>query len=156
MDSADHHKQAKLAAAGSPALEDQLRETRPWMAPGVGFTENVLNALPTRQTAPASAAAPSIAGFPRIALAVLAVCAMAVVLRESNSPRIPIEAKSASVPNESSNLFPPEMPFPEITSASIESITATIDQPLDREMKNVVSDTRQAIRFVAANFLPEN
>jgi hypothetical protein len=81
---------------------------------------------------------------------------MAVVLWKSNTPKSPVEVKSVSVPAASVDLAPAELRFPELNMASIESLSARIDQPLDREMKNVVSDTRQAIQFVAANFLPEN
>ena len=32
---------------------------------------------------------------------------------------------------------------------------ARLDRPLEKELENVISDTRQAIQFVASNFLPE-
>jgi len=46
--------------------------------------------------------------------------------------------------------------IPEISMAKVDALTAKLDEPLQQELKNVISDTRQAIQFVASNFLPEN
>lgn len=46
-------------------------------------------------------------------------------------------------------------PMPRITSEQLHALTTRLDQPLEKELENVISDTRLAIQFVASNFLPE-
>jgi hypothetical protein len=48
-----------------------------------------------------------------------------------------------------------EIPISQITAEQLQALTEKIDQPLEKELKNVISDTRLAIQFVASNFLPE-
>jgi len=44
--------------------------------------------------------------------------------------------------------------MPKVTSEQLDTLAVKLDQPLEKELHNMVSDTRQAIQFVAANFLP--
>ena len=44
---------------------------------------------------------------------------------------------------------------PNITREQFQALTTRLDRPLEKELENVISDTRQAIQFVASNFLPE-
>ena len=49
---------------------------------------------------------------------------------------------------------PEPVRIPSVSAEQVEALTAKIDEPLEKEMKSMISDTRQAIQFVAANFLP--
>jgi hypothetical protein len=45
--------------------------------------------------------------------------------------------------------------LPTITAIQLQALTTKLDDPLEKELNNVISDTRVAIQFVASNFLPE-
>jgi len=51
---------------------------------------------------------------------------------------------------------PPALNLPNVSITQVPDLVAKLDEPLEKELKNVISDTRQAIQFVASNFLPEN
>ena len=48
------------------------------------------------------------------------------------------------------------LPLPKLSAEQIQALSLRLDEPLEKELKNVISDTRQAIQFIASNFLPEN
>ncbi len=84
----------------------------------------------------------------RFLVAVAAVCAAVVASRvywqRPSRPAAEIAFQSTTVK------------LPELSVAQVESWTTKLDEPLQKELQNVISDTRQAIHFVASNFLPEN
>ncbi len=43
-----------------------------------------------------------------------------------------------------------------VTVEQVQALTAKIEDPLEKELRLVLSDTKNAIRFVASNFMPEN
>lgn len=47
-------------------------------------------------------------------------------------------------------------PLPQLSSEQLAQISVKLDQPLQKELQSVISDTRQAIQFVAANFMPDD
>jgi hypothetical protein len=45
--------------------------------------------------------------------------------------------------------------IPDVNSAKIGELGSKLDQPLEKELNSMIRDTRGAIQFVAANFMPE-
>ena len=146
------------------SLEDRLRSEKPLRNAPAGLTERVMSRLPERQTKTERVHA-RLVFWPRFALG-FATVAIALVIagefwKRSGSPGttsavsvVPsIQAENAV---EAASAGPPiEIPIPAITSEQLQALTEKIDQPLEKELKNVISDTRLAIQFVASNFLPE-
>lgn len=139
-------------------IEEALRAGRPPLRKvSHGFCERVLDALPDR--IPAQSAA--LAGrkqrlWPRLVFA--AACCLAVVLGwkqfefaatpSSTTPHVIIASHSDDIPKEKL--------FANVTLRQVQELTAKIDQPLEKEFQRVLADTRNAIQFVASNFMPEN
>jgi hypothetical protein len=158
MKPTEHHKQA--ISTSPAALEEQLRADRPRLAPSADFTARVLNNLPTRPDPLRDERTPGLGALlPRIAFALAAAGICAALFLSFNARKSAPQnliAKTALPADAAIQDKNTALSFPTITTAEIEALSAKLNQPLDREMKNVVSDTRQAIQFVAANFLPEN
>jgi hypothetical protein len=138
------------------SLEARLRAERPLHATGPEFTSDLLRAVPSRRSAH-QAYPRQRSWIPRVAFGAAAF-AFAALLVSNISNRTPAPDQRIS----EQNVQPTQEPegnglaFPKLSATEIENLTMKIDEPLDREMKNVVTDTRHAIQFVAANFLPEN
>ena len=129
------------------ALEQRMRAEPPLFCAPDGFTERVMENLGRREPQPAPHHAwPGLRlwiGFATVA------CALLLVLKLL--PGRPVPPEPQQLAEVISRLH-----FPEISLAKVEALTAKLDEPLEAELKNVISDTRQAIHFVASNFLPEN
>jgi hypothetical protein len=98
----------------------------------------------------ASTANPSALRF-LIGLAIATCMAFVLLQLLPRDARLPIApAISKSEPD------PKQIELPKISMAQVQELTAKLDEPLQNELKNVISDTRQAIQFIASNFLPEN
>jgi hypothetical protein len=101
--------------------------------------------------------------WPRFALGIATVAIALVIAgefwRRSEPGTANVAANNHSIQAEHAvevaSLQPVEIRIPSITSAQLQSLTERIDQPLEKELKNVISDTRLAIQFVASNFIPE-
>ena len=132
------------------ALEERLRSAPPMREAPLGFTERVMSHLPAREE---SEPERRFALFPRfaVAFAVVTVAAVSVFqFLRNNAPSTPVAS------NETPEMAPElEIKIPEITSEQVQALTLKLDQPLEKELQYVISDTRQAIQFVASNFLPE-
>jgi hypothetical protein len=129
-------------------MEERLRSERPVHRAPENITHSVLERLPYQ-----SASAPRRSFvWSRFAIGFAAIAAVAVlsvqVLRPPNkktsSPQVAVG------PSDALNLS-----IPEISTARFEQLTLHLNQPLEKELQNVISDTRVAIQFVAASFLPE-
>jgi len=132
-------------------LAERLRSERPSFAAPADFTERVMASLPPFAPAPPRKPA-GLFWLPAIACASIALLVGLVSL---NRPAGPV-APPATTQNHSTASALPVLKFPNISVARFEEMTARLDQPLEKELENVIHDTRGAIRFVAANFLPEN
>jgi hypothetical protein len=132
------------------ALERELRAKRPHFATSHGFTDRVMENLgpmerPVRTRHPAVSWR-FIAGFS----AVSAVLLIALVQALPRSPQLVTQTPTVteepqiSTTQDKSGIY----------LAKVEELTARLDEPLEKELQNVISDTRQAIQFVASNFLP--
>jgi hypothetical protein len=132
-------------------LEKKLRSEQPCFSPGSGFTERVMDQLPARPLPlRRSSARPSALRFVvGVAVAAsLAFLLLQLLPRDARLPVAPAIAKSEPDPK--------QLELPKISMAQVQELTAKLDEPLQNELKNVISDTRQAIQFIASNFLPEN
>jgi hypothetical protein len=48
-----------------------------------------------------------------------------------------------------------EFSLPQIRPEQFGELAVKMEQPLEKELENVINDTRSAIQFVASHFLPE-
>lgn len=133
-------------------IESRLRAERPSYQAPPGFTERVLSELPSVSRRHSTHKMPSF--FPRLALGLaafaLAALLLSPMLRDGPEP-IPIATQNGS----SAPAPELDIPLPKITTEQVQALTWKLDQPLEQELRYVISDTRQAIQFVASNFLPE-
>ena len=145
------------------SIEDRLRSEKPARNAPAGLTERVMSRIPERQTETERVHARSVF-WPRFAIC-FATAAIALVIagefwKRSGSGTTSVVSAVPSIQPENavevaSAGSPIEIPIPAITSEQLQALTEKIDQPLEKELKNVISDTRLAIQFVASNFLPE-
>jgi hypothetical protein len=130
-------------------IEQKLRADRPAFSPPEGFTERVMARLDRWEPAPERSrfALPNFRLFFGLAAGACAlVLTLQLIPRKLETPPAPpVAAASVS-----------EVKLPSISFSQVEALTAKLDEPLETELRNVISDTRQAIQFVASNFLPEN
>jgi hypothetical protein len=136
-------------------IERKLRSERSQFTAPPGFTERVLANLPARMDtfeAKQAIARPFRSLRLAIGLATAACIAFVLLPFLPRSPQLP-EAISANTEQ-----TPPSLPItlPSVSAAQVEAWTARLDEPLQKELNNVISDTRQAIQFVASNFIPED
>lgn len=132
-------------------IEQALRAERPLRQAPPGFAERVIDALPSRPLSEGRAPrSPSRAIWPRLVFA--GGLALATFLmwkgfapKPSQAPVLAQEAPSIE------KILPVKAPSME----QVQALTAKIDQPLEKELERVMADTRNAIRFVASNFMPE-
>src|SRR5262245_43521588 len=132
-------------------LEQRLRSEPPRFRTSIGFTERVMDGLPTRFSSRRNAHLASLWRVLGVGFAV-AAC-MTFVLVQVLPARTGLPAGPA-LANGQSNI-PIKIKLPEISVAQMQKLSAKLDEPLETELKNVISDTRQAIQFIASNFLPE-
>ena len=136
-------------------VEERLRAERPMHRAPADFAGRVMSRLCEEPVAN-TAAEPRRLLWPRLALAFALVAIAAVFAFEFLNPQPePVVIVAA-------NEVPPPAPaesvsfsLPLVTAEQVQALTVKLDQPLEKELKNVISDTRLAIQFVAANFLPE-
>lgn len=133
------------------SIEDRLRAERPAHQAPESLIDRVMANLP-----PGSPSTPHpVSSFwPRFSLGLATVCLFAAAsfhfMRQNPEPSSASRETVAAAPKESLNIA-----IPEIQGVQIENLTMHLDQPLERELQNVISDTRLAIQFVASSFLPE-
>jgi hypothetical protein len=136
-------------------LEHRLRSERPRFSPRAGFTERVMESLPAgifKRSARSEAADPWL----RFTLALGAAAAIALVVCQILIRRSPLPAAlNAARSEQKADPAAQALKLPEISMAQVQELSAKLDEPLQNELKNVISDTRQAIQFVASNFLPD-
>jgi len=147
MNQRPHHKQLNSAE-----LEVRLRNENPAFAAPLGFTERVISELPSladsnlkrNRRSPMSL-------WPRFVIVLAALTLAAIILtRFQNAPG------SVSPKYTSRTIDSSAVRIPNVTPEQLEALAVKLDQPLEKELRNMVSDTRQAIQFVASNFIPEN
>ena len=132
------------------SIEDRLRAERPAHQAPESLTDRVMANLPSERPSTPHA----VSFWPRFSLGFATVCLLAAVsfhfLRQNSEPPSAPPQIVAVVPTEPLNIA-----IPQIQAVPIENLTMHLDQPLERELQNVISDTRLAIQFVASSFLPE-
>ena len=145
------------------SIEERLRNERPAHSAPAGFTERVMAKLPNAHSNISEAPQRRPLWWPRFALG-LAVVAIATVIAFEflKEPQVEpvlvvntaagLDANRAPVLSSADSL---DFTVPKITSEQLQALTTKLDQPLEKELENVISDTRLAIQFVASNFLPE-
>jgi hypothetical protein len=142
------------------AIEDRLRSETPARSAPDGLTERVMSRLPAHEAEADRMHAGSLF-WPRFALGIATVAIALVIAgefwRRSEPGTANVAANNHSIQAEKTvaALQPVEITIPTITPEQIQALTERIDQPLEKELKNVISDTRLAIQFVASNFIPE-
>jgi hypothetical protein len=140
------------------SIEDRLRAERPARkAPG-DLTDRVMSNLPSHiRSRPESE--PTFAFWPRFALGVALVAVIATASLHYLRPNPQQHPGPTSASPTPMATLPPadslDIALPQIQSGQIEALSLHLDQPLQKELQYVISDTRQAIQFVAASFLPE-
>lgn len=133
------------------SVEHRLRSERPMRQAPIGFTERVMSRIPSMPEIPMERKHTLF--FPRFALsfAILALAAFGAFQFFQQDPGpAPLIANDTGDSGSELNFS-----IPPITSAQVQALTLKLDQPLEKELEHVISDTRQAIQFVASNFLPE-
>ena len=145
------------------SIEDRLRSEKPLRNAPAGLTDRVMSRLPKRQTETARVHVRSMF-WPGFALGFATVAIALVIAGEfwkrsgspgTNSAVSVVPSIQSANAVEVASAGPIEIPIPAITPEQFQALTEKIDQPLEKELKNVISDTRLAIQFVASNFLPE-
>jgi hypothetical protein len=157
-------------------LDERLRNGRPLHSAPAGFTDRVMSKLPEGlPPAPVKIRRDSSPERPhlwlRIAMGTAVIAIGAVLAFEFLSPQrafveqTPVtnpgpESEVASVNSVSSApgsamAVASSLPLPKLSAEQIQALSLQLDEPLEKELKNVISDTRVAIQFVASNFLPE-
>jgi len=146
----------------SERIEERLREEKPMYAAPYGFKERVMSQLPERRLMERNSAEPRWMVWPRLAIAACLLVVggfFAFDLSRSNSdhatlPRHHPATVTPSIPS-GSQMATADFSIPVITPEQLQALTVKLNDPLNQELSNVISDTRQAIQFVASNFLPE-
>ena len=143
-------------------LEQRLRREKPEHSAPCGFTERVLSKLPSDARSPVrNDSPPQQLLWPRLATAFALLAIAAIVLPEFVSQKSihsisePASASSLRHGEVSTSRTTEPLPLPTITQQQFQALTAKLDDPLEKELNNVISDTRIAIQFVAANFIPD-
>ena len=136
------------------SIEDRLRSEKPARNAPAGLTEGVMSRISAPEAEAEGVPArsffwPRLVGFAAIAIA--CVLASEFLKRPETSVEVKLAGNNHPIQLEK----PIEIPIPTITPEQLQALTEKIDQPLEKELKNVISDTRLAIQFVASNFLPE-
>jgi hypothetical protein len=142
-------------------LEQRLRSERPDFRAPEDFTERVMAGLPpyaiSRSQNPSATSPSRPTPWLRFGLGLAAAAAIVLVLVQL----LPRDAGIVSPPAIAVGPQPererevPAWTLPEFPVKQVEALSAKLDEPLEKELQNVISDTRQAIQFVASNFLPE-
>jgi hypothetical protein len=144
MKSSDVHKN----------IENALRAERPAHQVSPGFAERVIDALPARPTkAKRSEAVTSQKLWPRLAFAA-ALCLAVFLAWRQFAPQTP--EKTPIIVDLDRESKPLDIQLPPVSIEQVRALTEKIDQPLEKELERVLADTRNAIQFVASNFIPEN
>ena len=82
----------------------------------------------------------------------VAAATLFIALRERSETPVTVVATAAPT-----KVSVPNLPkLPALSPDQIALLTARVNEPLERELQLVISDTRQAIQFVASNFMPED
>ncbi|HEX7859557.1 MAG TPA: hypothetical protein VF773_04480 [Verrucomicrobiae bacterium] len=143
-------------------LEQRLRREKPEHAAPFGFTERVMSKIPSdARSSFRSDSHPQQLLWPRLATAFALLAIAAVLLPELASQKSTHftsgQANPSSSPHgdTSTALITEPLPLPTITQQQFQALTTQLDDPLEKELNNVISDTRIAIQFVAANFIPD-
>ena len=133
------------------SIEDRLRSERPAHQAPESLTDRVMANLPSEGL---STPHPVSRFWPRFSLGFATVCLLTAVsfhfMRQNPEPPSLPPQTIAAGPAEPLNIA-----IPQIQAVPIEDLSMHLDQPLERELQNVISDTRLAIQFVASSFLPE-
>jgi hypothetical protein len=144
------------------SIEERLRSEKPMRTAPHGFTERVMSRLPEEPAKSASLREReyNFAFWPRFAVAVALIVILAVFAFEFAKPKFSHLTASTQQPasvagHSEDQIAAEEISIPVITPEQIQALTVKLDDPLEKELNNVISDTRQAIQFVALNFLPE-
>jgi hypothetical protein len=132
------------------SIEDRLRAERPAHQAPESLTDRVMADLSAESH---SIPQPAFSFWPRFSIGLATVCLLTVV--SFHFIRQNPEIRSVSQPVAAAPTEPLNIAFPQIQAVPIENLSMHLDQPLERELQNVISDTRLAIQFVASSFLPE-
>jgi hypothetical protein len=143
-------------------IDERLRRKRPEHAAPVGFTARVMLNLPKRR---AEREDRPVIFWPRLTVAVALMTIVGVFLfeffgqsqqadqtashvREPSIAPLPVTASTKA-------FFPERIEVLKVTPEQFGVLAIKLNQPLEKELDNMISDTKVAIQFVASNFLPE-
>jgi hypothetical protein len=132
-------------------METALREERPLQKAPAGFSDRVIDALPSRAVASRDEVLPAQSLWPRLALAAALAAVGVLAWFQFSRQTQDVAPVMARAPVETRPL---DLKLPPITVSQVQALTERIDQPLEQELERVLADTRNAIQFVAANFTP--
>lgn len=134
------------------SIEDRLRAERPAHQAPERLADRVMAHLASDNPPDRH---PEISFWPRFAVGFATVSLLAAAsfqfMKRGSEPPSTLPQTIAEVPAE-----PLSFAMPRLQAVPIENLSMHLDQPLEKELENVISDTRMAIQFVAASFLPEN
>jgi hypothetical protein len=138
-------------------MEERLRLERPYLQAPPVLTEHVMSNLPDFAPVQRDKVRDTQRLWRRIALATGTIAVTFAVWKGfapgggPETRNLPVATVVQQTPVGSVDLR-----IPNISAEQVEALTAKLDEPLEKELENVISDTRQAIQFVASNFLSEN
>jgi len=132
------------------SIEERLRNSVPRAEIPFGFTNRVFSRIargPERE--------PRAQSFPwmRMAMGTGFILLGSFVIHKTSTKPATEPVLAAQQGNSSRDVVFANLP--RISSQEIGQLTVRLDQPLETELQSVISDTRQAIQFVASNFIPE-
>jgi hypothetical protein len=135
------------------ALEDRLRNTVSRAEAPFGFAARVLSRTAREAHSAPESSRTSWLTFAVGAAVILLLC-LVVIQRHGNWQRVaPTVAERQVSPSGEPEVVLAGLPM--ISPAQIGNLGAKLDQPLQNELHYMISDTRQAIQFVASNFIPD-
>jgi hypothetical protein len=149
---ATHCANCRSEQAQNRALESRLRNARPQAQVPFGFTNRVLSKASRAELIEMDE---PMAGFPwsKLAIATVSILLAGLFIFQTSIDRRPAKqmARKSGLKKADKRL----VELPRVSSDQIKQLTVKLDQPLQNELQYMISDTRQAIQFVASNFIPD-
>lgn len=126
----------------------RLRDTRQLEAAPEGFAAEVTRRVRRNAKVPDGASALPFAWLRMAMAGGVALLLMMIVLREQ-------EPKQAEVPPALAAQNELKLTIPAIPTERLAALPGRVDEPLEAELRSLISDTRNAVDYLAATFLPQ-
>lgn len=127
---------------------EDLRESRPMRSAPEGFAHGVMRRI-EKETRGSRRSGPPFNWFRLLAAGAAVLLAGAVFWKEFG--------RSSPQPSEAFVIGEPElqMPVPPIRTEALLALPARLDEPLEKELRLLIADTRNAVDYLAGAFVPQ-